>query len=347
METELKSRKNSYLYEMNLLPIIKKLLYPLLILGGILSTQSQTFTYSGYIYGSNATGITGIPVYLYSRTTPAMTGFTSQNNYNGHSYYRSTGSMTWTNARTSCSNMGGHLVTVTTAAENTFIYNLWSSGWIGLTDEVLEGTWKWVTGEAYSYQSWNGGEPNNSGNEDYIQFVGAGKWNDLNNLSSLPYVLEFEYVVDYTPWTLLSTSTTDATGKYSFSNATNPSVEYYITFIPPTPTVPVFLDGTTASSIVIGNAVTKAVDYYRFDVNGDNRLTVSDTYSIMARKSGILNSFTPIPASRIFTSTEWSTINGSTLNLKVSYLGSQSITISSPISGGTSNYYVTRLGNTN
>ena len=332
---------------MNILAKIKQVIYPLLILGGILSTQSQTFTYSGYIYGANAAGISGVPVSLYSRTTPTITGFTSQQNYNGHSYYRSTGLATWTGARDACTNMGGHLVTVTTAAENTFIYNLWSSGWIGLTDEVTEGTWKWVTGEAYSYTSWNGGEPNNSGNEDYIQFVTGGKWNDLNNSSSLAYVIEFEYIVDYTAWTLVSTSTTDAAGKYLFSTPTNPSKEYYITFTPPALTIPVILDGTLSNSIVIGNTAIKAVDYFRYDVNGDNRFTVSDIYSIMGRKSGLLSGFTPTPASRIFNSTEWSSINTSTLNLKATYLGVQSVTISTPVSGGSANYYVTRLGNTN
>jgi hypothetical protein len=134
---------------------ISKLLCLLILLGGILSSNAQTFTHSGYIYGSNSTGISGIPVYLYKRTTPTLTGFTSQNNYNGHSYYRSTGSMTWTDARQACINMGGHLVTVTTAAENNFIFNLWPSGWIGLTDEVSEGTWRWVTGEPYTWGNWN------------------------------------------------------------------------------------------------------------------------------------------------------------------------------------------------
>jgi hypothetical protein len=332
---------------MSIIRYIKQVIYPLLIIGGILSSYGQTFIYSGNIYGANATGMSGVPVYLYSRTTPAMTGFTSQQNYNGHSYYRSTGSMTWTAARQACLNMGGHLVTVTTAAENNFIFNLWPSGWIGLTDEVVEGQWRWVTGEAYSYSSWNGGEPNNSGDEDYIQFVGGGKWNDLNNNSSLPYVLEFEYIVTYTPWTLATTSITDATGRYSFSNATNPSIEYYITFTPPALTIPVLSDGTLINSIVIGNTAIKSVDYFRYDVNGDNRFTVSDVYSTLAKKSGLLPSFTPIPLSRIFNSTEWSTINLSTANLKVSYPGLQSVTITSPVSGGTSNYYISRLGNTN
>lgn len=332
---------------MNILAKIKKLLYPLLILGGILSTYGQTFTHSGYIYGSNATGISGVPVYLYSRTTPVMTGFTSQNNFNGHSYYRSTGSMTWTDARQACINMGGHLVTSTTLAENNFLFNLWPNGWIGLTDEVSEGTWRWVTGEAYSWSYWNSGEPNNAGNEDYIQFVGGGRWNDLPN-ASLPYVLEFEYIVDYTPWALLTTSTTDATGRYSFSVSTNPSIEYYITFVPPTLPSISNTDAQIANTVTLGTLALKSRDYFRFDVNNDGRITISDTYSIFAKKNGLLNSFQASPPdSRIFTSAQWSVINAGTTNLKVSYPGVQSVTISNPVSGGVSSYYITRLGYNN
>ena len=333
---------------MNILVKIKKVLYPLLILGGILSTYGQTFTHSGYIYGSNGTGIQGVQVYLYSRTTPAMTGFTSQQNYNGHSYYRSTGSMTWTAAKAACANMGGHLVTVTTSAENTFIFNLWPSGWIGLTDEVTEGVWQWVTGEAYSYSSWNPGEPNNSGNEDYIQFVGGGKWNDLSNANSLPYVLEFEYIVDYTPWTLVTTSTTDVTGRYSFSTPTNPSIEYYITFAPPTLPALTTTDAQISNTVALGSLALKSRDYFRFDVNNDGRITVSDTYSIYAKIKGHVSSFAASPPdSRIFTTTQWSTINGSTTNLKATYPGVQSITINTPLSGGVSSFYITRLGYSN
>ena len=69
-----------------------------LMLIGI-SAYSQNFTYSGYIYNANGSGAVNVPVKLYKRTTPSLTGFTSQTNYNGHSYYRSTGSMTWTSAK--------------------------------------------------------------------------------------------------------------------------------------------------------------------------------------------------------------------------------------------------------
>jgi len=117
-----------------------------------------------YIYTASGAAAVNVPVKIYKRTTPTLTGFTSQQNYNGHSYYRSTGSAFWTDAKNACANMGGHLVTVTTSAENSFIFGIWPSGWIGLTDEVTEGVWRWVTGEAYSYSSWNPGEPNNAGN---------------------------------------------------------------------------------------------------------------------------------------------------------------------------------------
>ena len=43
------------------------------------------------------------------------------------------------------------------------------------------------------YSAWNGGEPNNSGNENYAQFYagGLGTWNDLNGTQSLGYVVEY------------------------------------------------------------------------------------------------------------------------------------------------------------
>jgi hypothetical protein len=107
---------------------MKKLI--LLLLLPVLSI-AQTFNYSGYVYNANEVGISGVPIKIYKRTTPIITGFTSQTNYNGHSYYRSTSSMTWTAAKAACENMGGHLVTMSNAAENSFVFNTWPSGWIG------------------------------------------------------------------------------------------------------------------------------------------------------------------------------------------------------------------------
>ena len=43
------------------------------------------------------------------------------------------------------------------------------------------------------YNNWCGGEPNNSGNEDYAvtKWGGGGCWNDLPNNWSNPYIIEF------------------------------------------------------------------------------------------------------------------------------------------------------------
>jgi hypothetical protein len=254
---------------------------------------SQTFTYSGYIRNADGTGAVNVPVKLYKRTTPVITGFTSQQNYNGHSYYRSTGSAFWTDARTACTNMGGYLVTVTSAAENNFIFGLWPSGWIGLTDEITEGTWRWVTGEAYSYSSWNPGEPNNAGNEDYIQFVGGGKWNDLPN-QSLPYVIEFDYVVTYTAWTVQQTVYTNSLGYYSFSQPTNPSVEWYIQIDAPTPlTSHTITDIRGVTDNILGNTVRKSIHWIQYDTNNDGKISVSDAIYINRKQNCTSN--IPIP----------------------------------------------------
>jgi len=260
----------------------KLLLLIILCLPILLNAQ---FTYSGYIRNADGTGAVNFPVKLYRRTVPNIVGFTSQQNYNGHSYYRSTGNAIWTTARQNCVNMGGHLVTVTTAAENSFIFGLWPSGWIGLTDEVVEGVWQWVTGEPYSYTSWNPGEPNNSGNEDYVQFVGGGKWNDLPNNVNLPYVLEFEYIVTTTAWAFYKTVYTNSSGYYSFSEAYDPSKEYYIQLDVMNPATTLTLaDIIAPTDIILSKISRKSIHYNLYDVNGDNTISISDAYFINKKR---------------------------------------------------------------
>lgn len=324
-----------------------KYLFFILIFFNSILICSQNLTYSGYIYNAGGLGASNVPVKLYKRTTPTLNGFTSQNNYNGHSYYRSTGSMTWTDARQACLNMGGHLVTSTSLAENNFLFNLWPNGWIGLTDEVIEGQWRWVTGEPFSWSNWNGGEPNNSNNEDYIQFVGGGKWNDLPNVS-LPYVLEFEYIVTYTDWVYVKTVYTDLNGRYSINEISNPSVEWYFVIDVPTPVTTLQNnDAYGANTKAISRTFT-SLDYYRYDVNNDSRINISDAYYIFMKKIGKLTTWgSSLPNTRLFTSTEYNIINSSTSDLRLTYVGNSSITINSPVSGGSSNYYLVNTGYSN
>ena len=96
-------------------------------------------------------------------------------------------------------NWKGHLVAITSLGENEFVKGLLaaagaSSAWIGATDAAVEGTWTWVTGETWSYEQWNEGEPNNSGGaENYAEILSSGFWNDLpNGYYAQYYVIELE-----------------------------------------------------------------------------------------------------------------------------------------------------------
>lgn len=386
-----------------ILKYIKQVIYPLLILGGILTSNAQTFTYSGYIYGANSTGISGIPVSLYKRTTTTTANanttvktfktHASNGSTNQYAQYPMTriemdklfntaysNTVLWWTGTVSAAyslnfNDAGTLGAGGASVPNggdfystevTFIFKPKETGTysFGLTSD--DGGDLWLSGYGNVIEWYGGkgtgtymyGNVNLTAGTSYtfiarMQEYGGGDGLLVNwkRPSQAGYSLQIDEIGGTTTttsaWVLQATATTSALGAYSFSTPSGTGVEFYITFTPPALTVPVLSDGTLTNSIVIGNTTIKSVDYFRYDANGDNRFTVSDVYSILARKSGLLSTFTPIPLSRIFNSTEWSTINLSTANLKVSYPGLQTVTINSPVSGGTANYYITRLGNTN
>jgi len=538
-----------------------------IILFCVLHLNAQNFTHSGYIYNADGTGAVNVPVKLYKRTTPVMTGFTSQTNYNGHSYYRSTTSAFWSNSKTACEAMGGHLATISNSAENSFLFNTWPSGWIGYYQDNTGafyseplGGWRWtenyvtsgrvsnydvanhvigptlsdsgngnnmtlvnspvltssggkyltfngvntygitpsltnyfgsskvitlvawvyptgngvilselgvpspssgwhesvmeITGgntlrvgfwnglgitqlstpitlnqwsmiaitydgttmtgyrngssfgsvnfvrsaphidgggnqifalglsdatnmghggygafrlgafQVYNtslsldqinrcymslsyrfglnpYLSWNGGEPNNAGGEDYAQFVGGGLWNDLPNGVSLPYVLEFDYIVTYTPWVLFRTVYTNSSGYWSLSESTNPSVEWYIRLDAPTPITPLGInDMIEVSKLILGTTTTKSIHYNRYDVNNDGRINIADENYINLRRYNSFQNWINTSPARFYTSPQYTTLITNTIDLRLTIPGISSITINSPTSGGSVNYYL-------
>ena len=311
----------------------------------ITNSLSAQFTYSGYMYNANGSGASNVAIKLYRRTNQTITGFTNQQNYGGHSYYRSTGVAYWTTARTNCSNMGGHLVTITSSGEQSFIFGLWPSGWIGLTDEVTEGTWRWVTGETYSYKNWNNGEPNNSGNEDYVQFVSNGKWNDLKDGNNLAYVLEFEYLVTTSSWALYKTIYTNSAGYYSISEAYDPSKEYYIEVNAPT-RIQAYTntDIQAVSNLVLNKTTRNGLSFHMFDVNDDKIISVADKYYVAARKAGRFSKWRIAPDVRIFTLTEYNAIKAATTNVRITYPGVSTYTTGTLTTGQTLNLYIIAPG---
>lgn len=125
--------------------------------------------------------------------TPAtIAGYTLVGTFNGHTYYKSTAKLSWPEARLQARDRGGYLTSITSAAEDAFVYNngikdpsvpvgAYDRGiWIGLNDAAVEGTFVWENGEAVTYTNWEAGEPNNyPPGEDYVEVQPwNGKWND-------------------------------------------------------------------------------------------------------------------------------------------------------------------------
>ncbi|XP_064781984.1 CD209 antigen-like [Oncorhynchus masou masou] len=59
-------------------------------------------------------------------------------------YFLSTESKTWNESRKDCLERGADLVIINSDKEQEFLFKLKKRVWIGLTDSVSEGTWKWV-----------------------------------------------------------------------------------------------------------------------------------------------------------------------------------------------------------
>src|SRR5262249_13610482 len=154
-------------------------------------TQKLTF---------NVTGADDAPVIGADTVQAVPTGW-SFDSANGHYYrYVAASQITWNAANAAAIAAGGYLATITDANENAFVHNLVGSqnAWLGGSDAAQEGTWVWVTGpESGSifyvnspqsfpgYSNWNTGEPNNLDHgifsphdENYLQILGTGKWND-------------------------------------------------------------------------------------------------------------------------------------------------------------------------
>ncbi len=160
---------------------------------------------------------------------------TFYNPLNGHFYRLTDTTSSWTNTENTASSTSyygreGYLVTLTSAAENTFVSRLiGENSWMGASDDhnqintavgyplyantnAAEGKFYWVTGPEKGtqmttangngnglpgvYQNWKSGEPNdyqngNPGESFGHVYTGAGDWNDFPNSSSIKGILEF------------------------------------------------------------------------------------------------------------------------------------------------------------
>ena len=141
-----------------------------------------------------------LPLLLVSLHASAVSPISSPlvNPSNNHTYYLLS-SASWTDSEAFAQTMGGHLVAINDAAENSWVFSTFfsltpapaPSLWIGLTDQSSEGTFFWANGEPVTFTSWYFGEPNNTPNidptgEDFVSMRGPqnplpSTWNDLPN----------------------------------------------------------------------------------------------------------------------------------------------------------------------
>ncbi|CAG0882786.1 unnamed protein product [Cyprideis torosa] len=95
-------------------------------------------------------------------------------------YLKTVTGIKWDQARDFCLSDGMHLVSIHSAAENTFVHNLAGVSWIGLNDVATEGEFVWSDGSPTNYANWKASEPNNyDGIEDCGVIDADGKWNDF------------------------------------------------------------------------------------------------------------------------------------------------------------------------
>jgi uncharacterized repeat protein (TIGR02543 family) len=109
------------------------------------------------------------------------------------------GAYSWHEAKADAEARGGRLAVLNTAekiaAANQFLAKQQSTSrlFIGLTDEVEEGVWRWIDGSLLSANNWDFGQPDNYlGNEDYGELYAGqgGTWNDIIVNANLYYLLE-------------------------------------------------------------------------------------------------------------------------------------------------------------
>jgi hypothetical protein len=98
---------------------------------------------------------------------------------------------------------------------------------------------------------------------------------------------------------------------------------------------------------IISNSFN-SLDYYKYDVNNDGEVTVSDVYYIHMKKTGMQSTWvSSLPNIRLFNQSQYNIINSSTTDLRPTYIGTSSIIINNPTSGGSSNYYLINTGYSN
>ncbi|XP_067862378.1 C-type lectin domain family 10 member A-like [Heptranchias perlo] len=113
----------------------------------------------------------------------------------GKCYFFSTSEVSFEEARAFCQSSQSNIVVINNMTEQDFLAKRAQSQyyWIGLTDLIKEGVWRWEDGTSYSSTPirWKPGQPDNfRKNEHCVHLVSEGLWNDDNCLTKYKYICE-------------------------------------------------------------------------------------------------------------------------------------------------------------
>ncbi|KAM9398931.1 CD209 antigen-like protein C isoform 2-T2 [Salvelinus alpinus] len=120
--------------------------------------------------------------------------------FNSSWYFLSTETKTWEESREDCLERGADLVIINSDMEQ-FLIGLNKGAWIGLTDSVSEGTWRWVDSTPLTISYWHSQQPDNgrddpkNGEEDCVElntetWPPAKAWNDQSCLDNRHWICE-------------------------------------------------------------------------------------------------------------------------------------------------------------
>ncbi len=107
----------------------------------------------------------------------------------------------WEQVNAYCRENGGHLATIMSSEENSYLYDRMVEGgfyyaYFGYTDEENEGEWSWVTGEDAVYENWYEEDVDNYREEDYAMLWTRRPyfWNDggMRESSNAVFICEWD-----------------------------------------------------------------------------------------------------------------------------------------------------------
>lgn len=142
-----------------------------------------------------------------------------------------------------------------------------------------------------------------------------------------------------------ATTYTNSSGYYSFSRTAVAGNQFTIQIDAPT-RIQAYTNSDIqgVSNIILGKTTKNGLSFHMFDVNDDNKITISDKYYIAGRKAGIFSKWRTAPDVRIFTTTEYNAIKSATTNVRGTYPGVSTLTTTTLTTGGSLNLYLIAPG---